>query len=52
MRYRLLGFREQGTADLGTGNGEQVKNPVYLIVMKNAVSPIGMIKANQIDGLV
>ncbi|NEQ80188.1 MAG: hypothetical protein F6K26_07990 [Moorea sp. SIO2I5] len=32
MRYKFLGFREQGIE-----NREQVKNPVYRIVMKNAV---------------
>ncbi|NEO35208.1 MAG: hypothetical protein F6J90_02340 [Moorea sp. SIOASIH] len=47
MRYKFFGFREQGAGsreqgtgnrEQGTGNREQEKNPVYLIVMKNAVS--------------
>ncbi|WP_424099835.1 hypothetical protein [Moorena producens] len=39
MRYRVLGFREQGTGnrEQGTGNREQGKNPVYLIRLETAI---------------
>ncbi|WP_287267034.1 MULTISPECIES: hypothetical protein [unclassified Moorena] len=39
MRYRVPGFREQGTGnrEQGTGNREQGKNPVFLIRMEIAI---------------
>ncbi|NEQ78811.1 MAG: hypothetical protein F6K26_00485 [Moorea sp. SIO2I5] len=47
VSYKVSGFREQGTGnreqgtgnrEQGTGNREQGKNPVYLIVIKNALN--------------
>ncbi|NEO40075.1 MAG: hypothetical protein F6J90_28555 [Moorea sp. SIOASIH] len=40
MRYKFLGFREQGTGngEQGRENREDSKNPVYLIRLKTAIS--------------
>ncbi|AOY82207.1 hypothetical protein BJP36_22185 [Moorena producens JHB] len=40
VRYKLLGFREQGAGsrEQGRGKREEGKNTVYLIVMKNSVA--------------
>ncbi|WP_424096851.1 hypothetical protein [Moorena producens] len=39
MRWKFLGFREQGTGnrEQGTGNREQGTNPVYLIRLETAI---------------